>query len=385
MIQLLRTLKWRRLSRSDVLIVDSIGAQWLERCIPNEFQTHVLDIREHILLIDIGFFLRLIWYCIYRPLTHSGRLGGAWLSALINSISPRLVVSFADNNKVLAHYASANAKVPVIFIQNALRGTAGSITPEQDLPHYLAFGEVEKELFTALSVKCEKYQPVGSLKLGFALVEHRSNRSNIFDMAFISHYRPEMESPSSTPIEKQVKNCQSRLFSLLCGYSAQRQFSTVVILKTRDKHSQQKEKDYFIRHAGGHELRFVTADKSHRELDSYHAGLSSTVIVHPGSTLGFELFAAGKKVLFGAGIDANLISTWGVELYFQRLPEVVRLPLECNQREFDRYCDELRAMSDEEYSSETADIARSIIAMPTNEQPHTRVKEIISGLLDPSI
>jgi hypothetical protein len=194
-----------------------------------------------------------------------------------------------------------------------------------------------------------------------------------------------MELVGCTQIEMQIINCQSRLFSLLCGYSMERKFSTVVILKTRDKDAQQKEKDYFIRRSGGHELTFIAADKSQRELDSYYAGLSSTVIVHPGSTLGFELFAAGKKVLFGAGIDANLISTWGVELYFERLPEVVRLPLECNQREFDRYCDELRAMSDEEYSSETADIARSIIAMPANDQPHIRVKEIISGLLDPSI
>jgi surface carbohydrate biosynthesis protein len=373
----LKTLTWHRPFKCDVLIVDNIGAQWLIRCIPEELAYRELNIRKRILFADFRFFLRMLRLLLQQDITESGRFGNAWIGALIDTVSPRLVLSFADNNAQLAWYSRIQTRVPVFFIQNAIRDTAGSFVRDRDLPNYFAFGEVEREIFSQLAIKCETYRIIGSLKLGFALLQSPAEQFPHFDFAFISHYRPEMESEGCSRIQSRIKQCQQRLFSFLCEHAAQRNLSTTVILKTRAPDAQQKEQEYFLRLSRGYAISFVSADKAGRELDSYYAGLSSTIIVHPGSTLGFELFAAGKKVLFGAGIDPKLISSWGVDFYFRRLPDLVSLSSSCDQAEFDRRCDQLRGMADEEYESLITESASSIVSICASSLPHLKVKEEI--------
>ena len=127
-------------------------------------------------------------------------------------------------------------------------------------------------------------------------------------------------------------------------------------------------------------FQFVTADKGDHELDPYLAGLASSLVIHPASTLGFELFAAGKKVLFGASADSALIHQWGIQHYFDALPDLVKLEFQTSEAFF-KHCDQIRAMPDTQYREVTQTAAATIVSMPNNGHPHETVKQLIDSFL----
>ena len=376
------SITWLRKFNCDVLVIDVIGTGWIQKCLPQDCHVEILDIRNRKpLLLDLGFFFLLCRSLVFSSRKGGGHIGYAWLSALLKRLTPRLIISCADNNVLLAKYAEDNPEVPVVLIQNALRDTQGSMTPGQALPIYLAFGEVEKEIFHALDIRCKEYRPIGSIKLGLALAQEAIKAHQAFDLAFISHYRPEMFGAKSSSLQQHIECCQRRLFEFCCQYVRNRNLSFCVITKTREPEAQFAERAYYTRLADDVSLHFVCADKAAKELDSYLAGLSSSLIIHPGSTLGFELFAAGKKVILGATIDPELIRAWGVEHYVDRLPDSVKLKAGGSEADFFLRCDTLRTMPDTQYCDLTREAAQSLVSMPTDEHPHETIKSLISEYL----
>ncbi|MDP6095834.1 MAG: hypothetical protein QGG67_07600 [Gammaproteobacteria bacterium] len=373
---------WLRKFRCDVLIVDVIGAGWLQKCLPQNCHIAMLDIRNcKPLLLDIGFFYLFCRSVLFSSRKGAGHIGYAWLSALLIRLAPQLIISCADNNPLLGQYAKDNPQVQVVLIQNALRDTKGSITPGQDLPVYLAFGETERKIFHTVGIRCGEYLPIGSIKLGLALAQIKDAAHQTFDFAFISHYRPDMFDPRLSPLQLLIEANQKYLFQLCCRYARTRTLTFAVITKTREPQVQLAEQEYYKQLAGELPLHFISADKAEKELDSYLAGLASGLVVHPGSTLGFELFAAGKKVLLGATIDPELIQAWGIEHYVDELPSSVKLKAGRSDADFFQRCDTLRAMPDAQYREVTREAAQSLISMPADDYPHETVKALISEWL----
>ncbi len=378
-------MKWvfRRTFSCDLLVVDTIGKGWLKACLPECATTELLNIREErVFLLEVSFIVQLFISCLWQALKRDGTLGYAWLSTLLKRLTPRLIISCADNNLLLAKYAEDNPQVPVVLLQNALRDTRGSMTPGQNLPTYLALGEVEKEIFHALDIRCKKYRPIGSIKLGLALEQDAIKPRQAFDLAFISHYRPEMFGAKSSSLQQHIECCQRRLFEFCCRYVRNYNLSFCVITKTREPEARFAEQAYYTRLAKDVSLDFICADKAEKELESYLAGLSSSLIIHPGSTLGYELFAAGKKAILGGTIDPELIRAWGVEHYVDRLPDSIKLKAGCSYADFFLHCETLRAMPDTQYCDITREAAQSLVSMPTNGHPHETIKSLISEYLN---
>jgi len=175
-----------------------------------------------------------------------------------------------------------------------------------------------------LEITCKEYQPIGSIKLGLALCNENDGGDLKFNVVFISHYRPEMFGPEASSLQQHIESCQKHLFRFCCSYVRDHALSFAVITKTREPELQVAEKTYYTDLANNISLHFVYADKVEKELDSYSAGLSSDLVIHPGSTLGFELFAVGKKVIFGATLDPTLVNAWGVAHYVDSLPDDVK-------------------------------------------------------------
>ena len=380
-------MKWvfRRTFSCDLLVVDTIGKGWLKTCLPEYATTERLNIREErIFLLELSFIFRLLISCLWQALKRDGTLGYAWLSTLLCRLSPTVIVSCADNNALLARFATEHPNIPVVLIQNAMRDTKGSFDTQHDLPHYLSFGAIEAHILESLNLNCRVYQPVGSVKLGLALEKWEQSSLVTYDLAFISHYRPEMFDDNYTPIQGRIENCQRWLFGTTVEYAQKRNLDIVVLLKTREQELQAAEKHYYEKLAGDLPIRFVVADKAEHELDTYIAGLSSTLVIHPGSTLGFELFAAGKKVIFGASFDPELIDMWGVQPYFDVLPKVVKLPVNCAKEQFFTLCDDLIACKEREYLLMSKDAAHSIVSMPEAMRPNEAIRRFISSMLQSS-
>ena len=380
-------MKWvfQRTFSCDLLVVDTIGKGWLKTCLPEYATTELLNIREErIFLLEVGFIFRLSISCLLEVLKKDGTLGYAWLSTLLRRLSPTVIVSCADNNALLARFGAEYPNIPVVLIQNAMRATKGSFDTQHDLPHYLPFGAIEAHILESLNLNCRVYQPVGSVKLGLALEKWEQSSLVTYDLAFISHYRPEMFDDNYTSIQGRIENCQRWLFGRAVEYAQRRNLGIVVLLKTREQELQAAEKHYYETLAGHLPIKFVVADKGEHELDTYIAGLSGTLVIHPGSTLGFELFAAGKKVIFGASFDPELIDMWGVQPYFDVLPGMVKPPANCEKEQFFTLCDDLISCEEREYLLMSKDAAHSIVSMPEAMRPNEAIRKFISSMLQSS-
>lgn len=363
--------------RCDVLIYDSIGEQWLRRCVPQHLVTKCLDIRKQKpVFLRLTFFLRIIGhYLHYRHLGPSARYL-AYISAVLNEINPPVIVSFADNNTVLGEYADRNPATLVISIQNALRDTIGSIPHNTKLPVYYALGQAERPVFRDIGVSYQDYIPIGSLKLGLAL-EKYGTQQQTWDIAFCSHYRPDLVKSNATPLLKKIELAQRDLFKKICQYVSTSNLSLVVLSKMRELDEQEKEQLYYKDIAVGVPFVFIRADKIENELETYKEVLSSDLIVNLCSTLAYEAFGAGKKVLFANSYDKKLISEWGIRHYYNKLPQEVCVE-NSSLAEFIKTADYLRKLSDKEYNSLTRDAAFHYLSMSKNNPPHTVLLKRIS-------
>jgi surface carbohydrate biosynthesis protein len=299
---------------------------------------------------------------------------------LFEEINPKIIFTCADNNLLVSRYAIDNPAVQVIFLQNALRDTIGSIAHGGRLPTYLSLGYVEADIFKEVDIRYRNYLPVGSVKLGLALKKYRKPDHQSFDLCFISHYRPELFSGNSPDLAKQIELSHRRLFVNLIKYAVTRDLTVVVASKTREPDLQDIEYHYFLSLAEGTPFEFVRGDKNNNEFATYWASLSSNLIVHPASTLGFEMFAAGKKVLFGASQQADLLKQWGIHYYFDLLPSFVKLS-SFSEREFNKLCDYLWEMPDSDYQTITMEPARTIVAISDDKYPHEVVRQLLSEYL----
>jgi len=378
----MRKLALMRAFRCDVLVFDTIGKNWIQHCLPANCNVGYLDMRQRVpLLLSIRFLYRLFKGFLLLDKSLPGRLAYTWLSALLDHINPRMILTCADNNALVSRYARERPDTPVIFLQNALRDTVGSIDHRIYLPVYLALGKVEVDIFNSIGVQCREYRPTGSVKLGLALARYEPSNDSSFDLCFISHYRPELFSDDASELFQKIEQFQHALFKSLVDYATINNLSLVVICKTRELSLQNAERDYFTSIARSAPFEFTNSDKGIHEFDGYLKGLASDLIVHPASTLGFELFAAGKKVLFGASADPALIRDWGVGHYFDALPKLVKLQNPSSEL-FNYTCDRIRKMRMVEYRDITRSHARTIVSMPQGEYPHDVVCRLINNYLD---
>ena len=372
----------QRIPRCDILVFDTLGAGWIDTCLPKGTRSTTISFRDGSpVILSFRFLLGIL-----RGLFKYSPLKPAWISTLLLSgavehISPKIIVSVADNNLTLARFAENNKTLQVVLIQNAIRDTVGSITSKQNLPTYLAFGKTELAIFSQLGISCESYIPIGSVKLGLSMRPENAGPLKTEEIAFISHYRPSMFDETRSTLDHLIEQNERRLFSACIGYIGNSDRHLIVLTKTRNREDQKAERSYYIGLAHQKPISFVTPDKAERELDSYLAGLSSALVVHPGSTLGLELFGAGKKIITGASADSELVSAWGISEYLKALPSFTKLGADQEMADFCALADQLFEMSTAEYLERTLESRSLLMSIPTNTSADTQVRQIIEEML----
>lgn len=368
--------------KCDIIFFDVIGSGFVHRCIPDQAKTVFLNFRNTVPIGVSGRFVRGVFLALCsRPLFARKSISYVLLSGLIDHLAPKILLSFADNNQVLAQYAERHPKFPVVLVQNAVRDTVGSISNRYNLPTYLGFGEVERSIFKDLRITSRRYLPIGSIKLALALdtIDDPENHDN--SVSFISHFRPEADEQNVSIINKMINEHQQLLFKLTGDFVKRKSLQLNIILKSRNEHDQQIECAYFKSVVPDVPLFFSTSNKESQELNSYITGLRSRLIVHPGSTLGFELLGAGKKVLCGATISKDLVEAWGVSHYMDTLPTCCKLAPDIDWSDFYEHANRLWEMNDEEYSEKIKQARHSLMNMPNAIHAHEKLKNIIGSLI----
>ena len=367
---------------TDVLIFDNAGNNWLHYCLPTDIKSVTISMRHSLpVVLNFQFFFHLLKSLIREMRGRKGDGSYSLLCALINDLSPRVIISCIDNSRLLSRFARDHPQTKVAFIQTALRDTVLSFSPKQGLPVYLSLGETERKIFHTLGIHYKEYRPIGSVKLGLALSNKKDGPCQTFDLAFISHYRSSLFGNEAPRGHQLIEANQRNLFRLCCRYAESLTLTIVVIIKARTPQVRSAEEMYYKNLAGEFPVHFVHSDKAKRELDSYFAGLASGLVIHSASTLGFELLAAGKKVILRATVNPKLIEAWGIEHYVDALPDSVKLKAGGSDTDFFQHCDTLRAMPDAQYRELTRKAAQSLVSMAGDDCPHERVKALISDWL----
>jgi surface carbohydrate biosynthesis protein len=367
-----------RNSNCDILIFDQVGETWVRSCLPSAAHILFLHTRNEIpIFLTAKFFLRLLRN-LYRILQgkFTNRLALCWIATLCDHVNPKVIVSCADNNRILHLYSQLSPNRKIVLIQNALRSTRISLPGSRFICQYFSFGEIEKQIFSSRGIFFGAVHPVGSVKLGLALARQPNTSRESFDLCFISTYR-EAGTTGMTLVDSEIDRVQRLLFKKLVTYGVARGLSIVVLCKNHHPQVQENERAYFSRIIEDDSVQFVCSTPESRDYYSYLAGLDSDLIVHSASTLGFELFSAGKKVLFGASANLSLVEMWGVGLHMQYLPEIVKLQDEKSET-FMSQCDSLRNLSTDEFIALNLPAAHKIISAPKMHYPH----EIIRAQLE---
>ena len=87
------------------------------------------------------------------------------MSAIVDSINPKVIISFIDNSLIMGQLDSIFPYKLVIAIQNGTRMSTGGFlngNPNFMLPHYFSFGEYEKDVIKRYHIKCKEIYNIGN-------------------------------------------------------------------------------------------------------------------------------------------------------------------------------------------------------------------------------
>ena len=355
---------------SDVLIIDNVGSDVVIKCIPEELSYSIVDVRN-----GIPYIARLFFF--FRLSIRAAQFGIKYkslIASIVDVIKPKIIISFIDTNLIMGQIGLIFPNKLVISIQNGARLHMGGFNNKREflLPHYFTFGEYEKDLLKKYNIKYQSCKAVGSVKLGLFLEKNTRIKNNRNCICFISQYVPLINEFKDDGV-KRLKTVYSNLIT----WNNENERRSIRIAMRNNKND-----NYYINEVNFFELPKAADIEliNNTDYSSYQAGLDSSIVVTIDSTLGFELFGLGKKVLFcGMTINKSLPQSKNVKLIFNKMPDFVSLK-SLDQSDFNSKISKLIDMSNEEYLSRTKN-AREYY-MTNKRYPHEAISEFIKDFID---
>ena len=371
----------------DILVFDSIGLRQLSSCVPYGASTQLLTMRSKKRPYKLKFsFLKALLknaWVMQRNATFSRQL--VILLTFVDYYQPKLILSLADNNKLLLEFSDIRSSPPIFLIQNAIRRHYRAPFNYSRIPTYLVFGEVEKERIEKRGVQFDDVLAIGSIALDCALKEFEFSNYPPATLGFISSYRPSNQPQDyDVDLDKTIFDAHEALFLLAFRYACENEITLRVIIKAKDKTQIDNEMTYFETLAGGTTLvdfcSVVRDSLYDNEWDNYFAVLSTDLIVCGHSTLGFEAVSAGRKVLFGSSARLGFLKHLGIDDYFEQLPEQLKL-MDESIVDFRSKISTLRSIPCQQYLALTASAPIRRHSDTTGEKSPGIVRRLLSETL----
>ena len=192
--------------KKDIVVFDCFTSMYIKRVLPNDnykaLSTRIERIKTIYFSKEIFFYIILNFF--KRALKQN------YLAALINVISPKVVITNIDNS--IDFYMAAKifkGKIKFIAVQNADRGEMRWISEEETkkvfIPEFLCFSDYEEQIYRNKKFNIGKFESVGSLRASLSKEYVKSEKINInpeqYDICLISEPHPVLNSDYS-----QVKN-----------------------------------------------------------------------------------------------------------------------------------------------------------------------------------
>jgi surface carbohydrate biosynthesis protein len=372
----------------DVVLFDERGSEWLAQCIPRDAKTLVvptkISVRDLYRLPFLLSVLKWVFFGRYGKLGIQGRLVCAYFLALIEKINPIVVISNNDGSEIIRAIGLNHKKIFVAVVQLALRERYQNVKIAT-LPTYFSFGKAQEKLFSASGITCDDVRPVGSLRNSIYRnnsqihpVETEENPS----LVFISQWKRGLCLNPTTSLFRAWNEGHRKTFQAIYRYANIHSIKLNVILRNTFDHADNMEQQqkYFIEAVRSSEINFLSSKNN--ELASYPPAYSGEIAVHFLSTLGFEVFGHGRKVLccIGLGGGQEFIEKFGIQELIEELPQEVVL-LENDENRVGQMISDLRSLPLENYETLTRKARNYYMSVEEVEKTHERIQQDISNTL----
>jgi surface carbohydrate biosynthesis protein len=358
----------------DVLIVDEVGSDVIINCLPENCTYYILPTRNVIPWIaKIKFILNII-----KMISQKYNVKSSVLLSVVSVINPKILITFIDTSPVMGLVNEVFPDKLSITVQNGMRSKMYGFNKKGYQVLY-GFGEFEKKLLNFQDIKVDEYVAAGSVKQGLS-GKYIGYSEADSDICYISGF---VEGALNSDAKTSVSYLQYDKFFFsslvdICKNNSLR--LTIAMRSEKSSEAYRLECEYFKEMDPDNIVKMIPNNKiSYR---SYNTVNSAKVVFCTLSTLGFEIFGAGKKVLFGASANNfDLAEEYDAKWNFEDLPSLVLLD-ELKMGDISKKLKKLLYMEQKDYLLAIKESSRYYMNTTLESPPHKVIKKRISSYLN---
>jgi surface carbohydrate biosynthesis protein len=363
----------------DVLILDDSSAELMLACIPQKLKVQVLSLDNKLpIIFSVAYF----WFFL-RYVFESKFLTAIPILATIRIWEPKVIITYIDNSPIIGRIKQYLPHILGISVQNGFRFDLAN--PEVKpfvLDQYYCFGEVENSILIKGGHKANHSYPLGSLKSGIYLKQSNETVKKKFDICFLSQFTSMTKDLTDEWTRQRVEayhETGKSLFNTVVEYTVNNGLQLCVAMRFPEDHPNYNEECIFYSNP---KLSNVHHNPNNY-FSSYEIANNSTLIISISSTLGYEMFGMGSRVIFGKDIEkvATLVlnGLWDNNLCTHKLPELMRLHTE-KIDELSLKATTLINMPEEEYIKYSEEARLYYMNLDKSNLPHNIIKKRIQTI-----
>jgi surface carbohydrate biosynthesis protein len=344
------------------------------------YSVAIMHVRGELINVPC-FFLAMLRLTFWK-----GRLVKAYAEVFIKAISPKVIITFIDNNVAFFEISKRFSDVKTIFVQNGTRGESGDIFEslvksdnyhvDYMLVHGAAIGRYYSNYVSGQSI------PIGSLKSNAA---SNLNTVDSKGVLFISQWHSKPESSEifyieygGTPIYWDVFfEAEVKVLEFLDKWCAENNKRLQICGRGKDNDG--TEKDFYVDRLKNCEWEYIPRTDNY---NSYKLIDDAEIVVFIDSTLGYESIARGKKTAcFSCRMPSThkQVYTFGWPLVLPNNGEF--WTNDQNEVQFQRVMDYLNTVNDDDWEHTRQLYARELMEF---DPGNTRFIALLNQLLTKS-
>lgn len=369
--ELIKKLKIETPKKADVAIYDKEGSDFLSYCVLDGIEHTVLNARQEYFYFSpkIIFlsFIRLNYRNFINPKTFLKELYMAYSLACLTAISPKVVLTFIDNNPLFYSLSKSYPKAVFYAIQNGMRLSNGitdlkgpsdrTYNNENCSINVVCFGKNEIEYYSTYGVSKDNCYPLGSLKGSY--YKHfltKNNSEQKYILCYVSQYRKHVNGASFPKLESGMDKINTYLNFFLKDTGSK--ICIAMVSDTCDEYN------YYKSIFGDNAI--IQPKKN--LFSTYNLMWESQVIVTFFSTATFEAFGWGKKIL--------LCNFYGYPEYSFKICDICTVNID-DYNVFKTKLLNLIEMDDDVYKNITYRYRKYFMNYDRNESATERVRRMV--------
>ena len=300
-------------SYSDIVIYDEVGSEFLIAALDGQFTFQIMKVRRREINLHPRVLFRLLILVVRlvvkdKEINFTRNPLALFELALLNTISPKIVVTFIDNSIRFNMLSRIESEMHFLAVQNGFRGPEIAENLRQHSTRNLfCFGEDTKRRYLQAGCCIDTFSVGGSIKMGLFAERYPHQIEQKYDLCWVSQYRPKRFSGGLPGLEKTSLTLLEWIKRITESHQL-----TLTIAGSAKSDALDQEVSFYDKIFDLDNVRFVPNNPL--DLTSYKTIAESKVSITVHSTIGFEMLAAGSKVLFCNFVDDPFYDVPGKDL-----------------------------------------------------------------------